>query len=62
MKSIDQILWPKGAREIDDAEQYAREWWKQFHAHGLEKKVDSEYEPTNRDLKKAERKSRLRRP
>lgn len=64
MKSIDEILWPRGHRDIADAEAYAREWWRQFHAEGLKKQVDGEFEPSSLDLKKAAAADakRIRRP
>jgi hypothetical protein len=53
VKSLDEILWPRGHRDIADAEAYAREWWRQFHADGLQKQADGEFEPSRLDLKRA---------
>ena len=44
MKSIDEILWPKGQYQINDAEQYAKQWWIDFHAAEAERMLQ-EVEP-----------------
>lgn len=53
MRSIDEILWPKGKAEIEDAEKYARDWWIKFHLNELEEQAEGQYEPTSLDLKRA---------
>lgn len=53
MKKLDEILWPKGQADVEDAEKYAREWWIKFHLNELEKKEEGQYEPTSLDLKRA---------
>ena len=53
MRSIDEILWPKGSSDVEDAEQYAKEWWIKFHANELDTSLEGQYRPTSLDLKRA---------